>query len=238
MKTLWKILQTALLTTVLGACTMNINTQGNNALGYVAPLGYAQGVTITNAYGGGSGVWISPRVVITAKHVVVRPDGSLREAGLKVTPLLSEKSYSATVLEYGDGPGYQNDWALLLVEDGYEGPVADVACRPVVLGEEVVGIGNPLLLPDLTAFYGVVSNTPYNIIERMGEDPATSQFWRTGFLTTMRSAPGVSGGAVYDSTGKVIGLMVGALSVQTVGTILQFNFPIVETGACNTYKVQ
>lgn len=142
-------------------------------------------VTIYNDYGFGSGVFIYDNVVLTAAHVLQQSD---------------------LVVELNDG-------TTLKVNDFYIDNEEDVGFIFVDVNE--------LYIAKVSTLYGDIGDTVYlvgtpydrdlkftitkGILSHLGRDKWQ---WRDLLQTDAGSAPGSSGGPLYNSEGDVIGIVV------------------------------
>lgn len=157
----------------------------------------ASSVMVKVDTGHGSGVAIGPHLVLTNTHVI---EG---ETTVKIRTS-DGTEYAAEVL--WSAP--DRDVALLRVNDATLHP-AELACRAPVLGEAIVGIGNPIAARFHVTSGRVASVTPIDVEEHTD---ATDY----AVPLDMSVAGGQSGGAVFDSDGRVIGLME-AVMIQRTG---------------------
>lgn len=137
--------------------------------------------------GHGSGVHIGSGYILTAAHVTedkatmpIKDSLGFIQPG---TVLWSNKTY---------------DVALIRV-DSYAGlATARISCHgALAIGAAVEAIGNPLNLEFVRTWGHVASNTQ----ERLD--------WKLAYIADLSLAPGSSGGPVFDSAGRVVGLAVG-----------------------------
>lgn len=143
-------------------------------------------VKVMLAQGHGSGVYIGKGSIITAAHVVegvstvdIRLDDGTKA---KADVLWSSKEF---------------DIAHLRIRGEVSIQTAKLSCRVPEQGEEVVAIGNPSQFDDLV-FRGFINGKPRDV------GP-----WKNAVPADLTIIPGMSGGALYDTSGKVIGINVG-----------------------------
>ena len=75
----------------------------------------------------------------------------------------------------------------------------------------------------LLPYFGRVQAPRY---DPSGVQEGMKYYWKDAILTSMEGAPGVSGGPVFNSSGKLIGMMVGAFQDRTAGKFLQITYPV------------
>lgn len=140
----------------------------------------------------GSGTHIGNGIILTAAHVV-------EGGGLITVEDMEGNSYDASVSFIDEA----NDVATLQIE--LTAPLRSLAidCRDPRLGEAVVTTGNPFGEPFLT-LWGRVNGKIRN--EGL-----------TLFPTDMTTIPGMSGGAIRDWWGNIIGIVSRALTQATLG---------------------
>lgn len=248
MKNVLKVLATMALVITLGACVRvnPILTEPGAAefdLARLIEAGMSRGVTVGTHSGGGSGVFIGPNLVLTAKHVVLRYDFTVADDIWIV--MKQDESFDSTnervfvdLVGVSDGKNFNEDWAILRVRDpDFRHDWAQLACRKPILAEPVVGIGNALLAIGLQAFPGQVVN-PSLRVSRYAPPDFAKRMWTEVFISQMGGAPGVSGGAVYDADGRILGLMVGAMDNRG-DTVYQFSYPVYRIESlCGTMRHQ
>lgn len=196
----------------------------------VVPLVQPLAVTVTTDRGSGSGVWISDRHILTAKHVVKGWDSF--EKHVWVESHDGQELRPATLIAWEqEGEGMINyDWAILEIDDPdfRAAAWAQVECADPLIGERVVGIGNAHGYTGLLPYLGYVQWVHY---DPSGLVQGMEGYWKDAILTNMGGAPGVSGGPVFNMAGRLIGMMVGAFDDQRSGTFLQITYPVRAIGA-------
>lgn len=142
-------------------------------------------VKIMLTQGHGSGVNIGNGYILTAAHVA----GDSSTLDIKFEDGTTAK---AETLWVNKG----NDIALLRFKDDGHTRSAKLACRSPKLGEAGAAFGNPVAFENLV-FRGFVNGAPANVGSVKGAIP-----------TDLTILPGMSGGALYDVEGYVIGINV------------------------------
>lgn len=157
--------------------------------------------------GAGSGVIISnDGYIITNNHVI---EGA---TNVKVT-LADQTSYDAEIV----GRDARTDIAVLKI-DGNNLPSATVGnSEELIVGEDVVAIGNPL-----GSLGGTVTN---GIISALNRDIVVGGQTMNLMQTNAAVSPGNSGGGLFDSNGNLIGI-VNAKSASTDSEGIGFAIPI------------
>ena len=152
----------------------------------------------------GSAVVLGPRTLVTACHVV------RSSVSVSVTHSGSQKSYP--IAQITPDPSVARDLCILTTTEDISGPAVDVApSDSVKVGNKVFAIGAPLGL-ELTLSDGLVSS----LRASPGEALPTIQ-------SSAPVAPGSSGGGLFDTQGRLIGL---TLSTAGAGTAtLNFSDP-------------
>lgn len=146
-------------------------------------------VTGCGSEGNGSGFVIAPGLVATAAHVV---------RGASSIELTAEggSSVGATVI----GSDEDEDLALLRADGTLNARTLSFAGSDPAIGEDVIALGYPLGLP-FTATRGAITGED--------RDMTIEQTNYTGlFQTDAAVNPGNSGGAIINSAGQVVGVVV------------------------------
>jgi S1-C subfamily serine protease len=159
-------------------------------------------VSIQTDVAQGSGFFIAPEYIVTNAHVL---------SGAKYARVLTYDGNS----RYSKLIGYDTnmDIALLKINENY--PKLDLAnSDDIKVGEKVIALGNPLGL-SFTATEGIVS-----ALNRKGDNGLNAYI-----QTDVSLNPGNSGGALIDSSGKVIGINNFKLSnAEGIGFALESNY--------------
>jgi serine protease Do len=155
-------------------------------------------VKINTDTGHGSGTHIGNGYILTAAHVVTdRKEISVRSQTGRVRP--------GTVL----WANAAYDIALLVMEKPSDMGVADIDCREPVIGESITAKGNPLHLEYITT-WGHVARAVQK-----------QSMWQEAFVADIAIDAGMSGGAVLDMAGSLVGVAVGGAG--TFNMMGQFN---------------
>lgn len=143
-------------------------------------------VRVDNGYGWGSGVYISPHMILTAKHVV---DGG--QITFTIIDIDGNEQVSTQVVMDND-----DDLAIIFVEKASE--IFFPLGAPGPMGSEVYMIGVPLETDfGITITKGMVSGHSEHL-----------WLWDKVFTVDAWGAPGFSGGPVFQG-GRVVGICVG-----------------------------
>lgn len=157
-----------------------------------------------NATSLGSAVVIGSRTLVTACHVV--------HGATSVRVTHDSGKVSASVTEVVQDPDRARDLCLLTVDEDLPAPPAPIApIGSVAVGEPVYAIGAPLGL-ELTLTAGLVSALrpiPNEALPDIQISAAT--------------APGSSGGGLFDGQGRLVGVTVAIASVNSES--LGFAYP-------------
>lgn len=149
-------------------------------------------VKLTDGTGHGSGVHIGNGYIITAAHVA----DDFKDMTLKAS---DGRSQSATVL-------WQNvkyDVAMMRASKPEYLDSVPINCEPNYDGQAVVAEGNPSDMEFVRAYGKVIG-----AVRR--QDPN----WLEAVPVNMAIVPGMSGGAVLNETGEVVGISVGVMTTQ------------------------
>ncbi|AWC25347.1 Serine protease Do-like HtrA [Aminobacter sp. MSH1] len=155
------------------------------AVYHIGPNLPGPNVKIVLKTGHGSGVNIGSGYILTAAHVA--EDNA--ELDIKFEDGTTAK---ATTLWVNKGA----DVALLRFKDEGHTRSAKLSCRAPEVGEAVTAFGNPVAFENLV-FRGFVNGVATNVGPLKGVFP-----------TDLTILPGMSGGALYDADGYVIGINV------------------------------
>lgn len=162
--------------------------------------------------GHGSGAHIGNGYILTAAHVI----GTAQTAQVKTD---DGQKREAAVLWVNT----KYDVALIRVFKHHDISVAPLDCRIPKVGEAVRGYGNPLIIEFMQSW------------GRVGSKQAQFGNWAEAIVLDMTVAPGMSGGPVFDSAGRVVGIMVG-LPLMRLGltpSAVPFTFAVPARTACN-----
>ncbi len=151
----------------------------------VADRNMAASVMVMDKDGHGSGVAISPTLILTANHVVA-------DAGQYRIRTAAGDEHPVEVVWQSPS----RDVALLRITDTARLAHADLACRKPVVGEPVTAIGSPLDARFVVTTGRIASVHP---IEDKDYDP-------TDVTVDIAMAWGNSGGPLFDEDGRIIGL--------------------------------
>lgn len=149
-------------------------------------------VKVIDEDGHGSGVHIGGGYILTAAHVA----DDVKD--MTIVDTLGVKRTAKTLWQ-----NVAEDVALMRVE-GFDGLAsARLDCSPSPVGQRISAVGNPRDLDNVT-MYG-----------RVASDVRTIGPWRDGIAVDMTIIPGMSGGAVLNDAGSVVGIAVGAMNMAT-----------------------
>lgn len=154
--------------------------------GFGSPALPGPNVKIMLAQGHGSGVNIGNGYILTAAHVA--EDNAMLDIKFE-----DGTTTKAETLWVNKGA----DIALLRFKDDGHTRSAKLACRTPQNGETVTAFGNPVSFENLV-FRGFINGNPLDVGPWKGVVPSD--------LTII---PGMSGGAMYDDKGEVVGINVG-----------------------------
>ena len=158
-------------------------------------------VDFGSAQAAGTGMVIDPDgIVITNHHVVA---GSTT---VSVTVPSTGQSYPAEVLGYDSTA----DVAVLQVSGVSGWSTVTTSTAPVSVGDDVTAVGNAEGGGQLIASAGQITETSDNIT--VTEDDGSQAALSDLIATNAALVPGDSGGALYDSSGDVVGMNVAGSS--------------------------
>lgn len=198
-----QLLATSILCAALIGCAANID---NTTTGSVKA---GPSVRIEVADDLGSGVAIGNGLVLTAAHVVTT------QADVKVV-LDTGASMNGHVL------WVNTEYDLALVRIAKERvQAAHLDCRAPKVGEPVTADGNPMGLR-FVRIDGTVASAPYEYAPK----------WKSAYVINMHTIGGMSGGALFDKRGEVIGTVVGTLAKPNEQEG-EFGFVVPSTVACS-----
>ena len=144
--------------------------------------------------GAGSGVIISENgYILTNAHVIT--NDSDKAADSIAVRLTDGSVYDATVV----GFDVESDIALIKIDASGLTPAVLGSSDSVILGEEVIAVGNPLGTLGGTVTNGIISSTE-RVITINGDDMTVLQ-------TNAEISPGNSGGGLFNMNGELIGIV-------------------------------
>jgi serine protease Do len=161
--------------------------------------------------GAGSGVIIDKRGLIVTNYHVIASASSI------VVRLTSGEEFSAAVIGYDESA----DLAVIKIDGSdRELTVAALGCSAdLVVGEDVVAIGNPLGSLGGTLTTGIISATERNITVD-GREMMLLQ-------TNAAINPGNSGGGLFNMAGELVGIVnakMGGSDVEGLGFAIPIDF--------------
>lgn len=165
-------------------------------------------VVIETQDGHGSGVFIGPRMVLTAKHVTEHLEDGLRVRG--------PEGDIYQIVSVSAGPA---DIAILIVDrDLRGGTPRQVSCNPPSRGDMLHYYGSPLDIE----FTG-----PIDLKVIMGKIPeeADPAITTSTILVEGEAEPGSSGSGVINEAGKVVGVYNFAWTGTNFGGFVSLSYP-------------
>jgi len=165
--------------------------------------------------GGGSGFIISPDgFVLTSRHVVEDPEADYT---VIVEPT---KKYPAKILATDP----INDIAILKISDGNLPHLELGDSDQIVLGQDVVAVGNALGEFHDTVSAGIISGLS-RFIQTTNSFTRQAERLRGLIQTDAAINPGNSGGPLVDIEGKVIGINTAmVMGAQNIGFAIPINY--------------
>lgn len=151
-------------------------------------------VKVSEAFGHGSGTFISPTDVLTAAHVV-RPGGPLS------VEFPDGRILPATVKWIDEA----SDAAIISVDEAVK-DFSPVDCKPLQLGERVFTFGNPGFLRFVLT-EGIVAGEDTMGAQQASLPPGMPIDVQPMLVVSANWEPGDSGSGVFDSKGRVRGLV-------------------------------
>ncbi len=196
-----RIMKKFLLTLLLGIAIGSSSFSGQNK--YERAQSETVLIEVGNGYGSGVIVRREGKTFVwTAAHVVkgfssVTIHQSVHFNGHKSGDI----SFPGVVISRLEN----SDSALLWIDmpPAYFKPASWAPDKPLRVGDSIFGVGNMKHVFDNSVTLGIIS--------QVGVNPGVEEWpWKDVDQATLPALPGVSGGPVFSSTGKVIGLFVGA----------------------------
>lgn len=154
-----------------------------------------------------TGTFITPNIVLTAGHCV-------RDTLDEVVVQTTGKVLVGTILVDDD----LNDYALIQTEESVDVWTSLSCHSPIHLGDKITMSGYPLDLGRISV--------EGRIIGMAAQNESVNDLWPNGnFIIDSLGAPGMSGSAVVNSDGKVIGVFVGGFGdgFGTIGLAVDVN---------------
>jgi S1-C subfamily serine protease len=167
-------------------------------------------VIIEDASGHGSGVFISPTQVLTAKHVTEHVDDKMRVRG--------PDGDLYKIIGVYDGPA---DISIIEVDRPLRGTPLEVSCVALERGDKLSYYGSPGSLE----FIGPVDVAYIGGKLEWDEDPDYREMVGSTLLVNGEAEPGVSGSGVLDSQGRVVGVYNFAWTGTTFGGFVSLSYP-------------
>jgi len=158
----------------------------------------------------GSGVAISPDIIMTARHVIEGGDNftvTLADGTwVKATQAISNKKYDLGFIKVPNKVRLLNQDFEVKLKPARLGSIKN--CR---LGEQVYTVGSPFgKLNFNSVTLGIISglNRDCDFTDWSGNDYG----WHVTFSTDAAGHPGNSGCPIFDMNGRTIGILVGGFS--------------------------
>jgi S1-C subfamily serine protease len=164
---------------------------------------------LISADGTGSGVHIGNGYILTAAHVGTMKDPLAKDdAGRphKLVMLWANTQYDIALMRM---EGWQSALGV---------KAAPLSCDRQVVGTHVRAYGNPMNVENVYASGSIVGA------------PANRGPWQSVMTLDLTIVPGMSGGALVDDAGQVVGIDVG---VMVYGSLTGFGFAVPSTVACD-----
>ncbi len=159
----------------------------------------------------------SDGLVLTNNHVV---DGATK---IKVTDLTTNRTYTAKVV----GTSPTNDVAVLRLENASGLTTVSFGdSSSVSVGDSVTGVGNAGNDPGTSAAKGTVTALNESITASDGASSSDSEKLSGLIEINADIQSGDSGGPLYDSSGKVVGIDTAAQTDQAGNTTAGYAIPI------------
>jgi S1-C subfamily serine protease len=169
-------------------------------------------VKVLPAEGHGSGVHVGNRYIVTAAHVV----GAAKTVKVKAK---HGGESEADVLWINKA----HDIALLRARELQGVAVSQIECGVPAIGQHIEAIGAPGPLEFIHAF------------GRVSSEVQSNAHWASYFVAAMVVGPGMSGGPVFDSRGKVVCIVVGVALTQLgwTASALSLAYVVPSQTVCN-----
>lgn len=164
-------------------------------------------VTIVSGSGTGSGVHIGHKYILTAGHVA--------SMGGELSAKDDQgRTHKLTTLWVNAA----KDIALLKLDDDAPISSAPLSCDAPVIGQHVRAYGNPLAIESVYSEGKIVGA------------PITEGPWQSVEMLDLTIVPGMSGGALVNDAGQVVGINVG---VMVYGALTGFGWSVPSTVVCD-----
>ena len=177
-----KAIEKAYDTVVEISCTVRTSSSGN--------FFFFEGGGTTATSSGSGVIFSSDGYIITNEHVI---DGLVDEDTIRVT-IFNGDTYSAKVVGYDA----KTDLAVLKIEETGLPYVTFADSSQLVLGQDVIAIGNPL---------GLGISCSNGIVSALEKEIYINNVYMTVIQTNAAVNEGNSGGGLFDINGNLIGIV-------------------------------